>query len=44
MSRQPARLSSLESSPGFKPFTITIIIIIIIIIIITMIIFLITIS
>ena len=40
MSREPAQLSSLESSPGFKPFAITIIIIIII----TMIIFLITIS
>ena len=40
MSRQPARLSSSESSPGFKPF----IIIIIIIIIITIIIFLIIIS
>ena len=38
MSRQPARLSSSESSPGFKPF------IIIIIIIITIIIFLIIIS
>ena len=40
MSRQPARLSSSESSPGFKPF----ITIIIIIIIITIIIFLIIIS
>ena len=37
MSQQPARLSSSESSPGFKPFTI---IIIIIIITITIIIFL----
>ena len=32
MSQQPAQLSSSESSPGFKPFTIIIIIIIIIII------------
>ena len=31
MSQQPARLSSSESSPGFKPFTIIIIIIITII-------------
>ena len=38
MSQQPARLSSSESSPGFKPFTIIIIIIIIIITIIFLII------